>query len=102
MLQVIAKFNRNMFDKPWLWAVPCTVELIIEVVDLRRTLLIQLNSSNPQLAPSVPAQTHTSALASAYALASAHASATAQLPAHATVSVLDKPSVSPFWGTCLA
>ena len=73
-----------MFDKPWLWAVPCALELITEVADLTRTLLVQLNS-NPQWAPSVPAQTHTSA--PAYALVSAHASATAQLPAHALAPV---------------
>ena len=41
MLQIIAEFNRTMFDQPWLWAVPCAVELIAEVADLRRTLLVK-------------------------------------------------------------
>ena len=72
MLQVLAEFNRDIFDRPWLWAVPYAVELITEVADLRRTLIAQLNSRNCQLAPSFPAQTGPSA--------SAHASATAQLP----------------------
>ena len=42
MLQIMSEFNRTMIDKPWLWAVPCAVELIPEVADLRRTLLAQL------------------------------------------------------------
>ena len=56
ILQIIAEFNRTMFDKSWLWAVPCAVELITEVSDLRRTLLVKLNSSNSQLASRVPAK----------------------------------------------
>ena len=78
MLQAIAEFDTDLFSKPWLRAVPCAVELTAEVAELRRTLLNKLNSSNSQLAPSVQA----------------HASAPAL--AHASVSVLDKPSASPF------
>ena len=67
MLQVITKFNRDIFDRPWLWAMPYTVELITEVADLRRTLLARLNSCNSQLAPSFPIQTGASVSAPAYA-----------------------------------
>ena len=118
MLQVISEFNRDIFDRPWLWAMPYTVELITEVADLRRTLIAQLNSRKSQLAPSFPAQTGASASASAsapayayasapppaHALTSAHASATAQLPAHdsAHASTSASAEVSPFWGTRLA
>ena len=126
ILQAISEFDRNLSEKPWLKEVPCATEFFAQVADLRWVMLCRLNSSNSQLAPSVPAQTHTSApaqasapapahaLASAtaqlpahasapaHALASAHASATAQLPAHASVSILDKPSVSLFGRSRLA
>ena len=104
MLQVLAEFNRDIFDRPWLWSIPYAVELITEVADLRRSLIAQLNSRNSQLAPSSPAQTGASAPSPAHALTSAYASATAELPAYdsAHASTSASADVSPFWGTRLA
>ena len=79
MLQIIAEFNRTMIDKPWLWAVPCAVELITEVADLGRTLLAQL-PAHASATAKLPAQTHASVPASAHA----------------------STEMSSFWGTWLA